>query len=76
LVFGGGADRHTTPEETRRLFAAAPEPKRLWIVPGAAHGDFQAASPAEYRRQVLDFLDWSLVPTLQQPPVNAQSSQP
>jgi pimeloyl-ACP methyl ester carboxylesterase len=62
LVIGGGADRHTTPEETRRLFAAAPQPKRLWIVPGAAHGDFQAASPAEYRRHVLDFLDWSLVP--------------
>ncbi len=35
FVIGGGADRHTTPAETHRLFAAAPEPKRLWLVPGA-----------------------------------------
>jgi uncharacterized protein len=63
LVIGGGADRHTPPDETHRLFAAAPEPKRLWIVPGAVHRDFEAAAPAQYRRQVLDFLDWALTPT-------------
>ena len=60
FVIGGGADRHTTPAETRRLFAAARGRKRLWIVPGAVHGDLQAAAPQEYRRQVLDFLDRSL----------------
>ncbi len=55
FVIGGEADRHTPPAETARLFAAAPEPKRLWLVPGAVHGDLQAAAPEEYRRRVLDF---------------------
>lgn len=53
FVIGGAADRHTPPAETARLFAAALEPKRLWLVPGAVHGDFQAAAPEEYRRRVL-----------------------
>jgi pimeloyl-ACP methyl ester carboxylesterase len=56
FVIGGGADRRTTPAETRRLFAAAGPPKKLWIVPGAVHGDFYAASPEAYRRQLLAFL--------------------
>ena len=55
FVIGGGADRHTPPAETVRLFAAAPEPKRLWLVPGAVHGDLYAAAPQEYQRQVLAF---------------------
>ena len=55
FVIGGGADRHTPPTETARLYAAAPEPKCLWLVPGAAHGDLQVAAPEEYRERVLAF---------------------
>lgn len=55
LVIAGEADRHTTLAESRRLFAAAPEPKQLWVVPGAPHGDLHASSPVEYERRVLAF---------------------
>jgi uncharacterized protein len=39
LAISGTADRHTTPSQTKALFAAANEPKELWLAPGAAHVD-------------------------------------
>jgi fermentation-respiration switch protein FrsA (DUF1100 family) len=60
LFIAGAEDRHTTLEESRRLFAAAREPKELWVVEGAAHTDLHAASREEYERRVLDFLDRTL----------------
>jgi len=56
MVLSGGEDRHTTVEETERLFDAAPEPKELWIVPGAAHIDLHRFAPEEYERRVQLFL--------------------
>jgi fermentation-respiration switch protein FrsA (DUF1100 family) len=56
FVIGGAEDRNTPLEATRRLFAAAREPKVLWIVPGAAHEDFHRFATAEYERRVLEFL--------------------
>jgi fermentation-respiration switch protein FrsA (DUF1100 family) len=56
LIVGGENDEHTTLEETRRLYAAANEPKQLWIVPGAAHVDLQRLAPAAYSQHVLAFL--------------------
>lgn len=56
LVLSGLADRHTTPDQTRALFARAPEPRQLWMVPGAAHVDLHRFAPEEYRRRVLGFL--------------------
>jgi uncharacterized protein len=55
LVIAGGADRHTTPADSARLFAAAAEPKELWMIPGAAHVDFAAYSGAAYTERVLAF---------------------
>jgi fermentation-respiration switch protein FrsA (DUF1100 family) len=55
LVIAGEADLHTTLAESRRLFAAAPEPKTLWVVPRAPHGDLYASAPAEYERRMLAF---------------------
>jgi fermentation-respiration switch protein FrsA (DUF1100 family) len=57
FVLSGLADEHTTPAETRALFARAPEPKLLWMVPGAAHVDLYRFAPEEYRRRVLAFLE-------------------
>jgi fermentation-respiration switch protein FrsA (DUF1100 family) len=57
FVIAGTEDEHTTPAETRALFARAPEPKRLWLVPGAAHVDLERFAGAEYRRRVKGFLD-------------------
>jgi pimeloyl-ACP methyl ester carboxylesterase len=61
LVVGGARDEHTTEEETRQLFAAAAEPKRLWIVSGAAHQDFSRFDPGGYRVHVVDFLERNLL---------------
>ncbi len=55
LVIGGSADRHTTASETLSLFAAARDPKELWLVPAAAHVDFYRFAPEEYERRVLPF---------------------
>lgn len=55
LVLAGDADRHTPIEETRRLFAAAVEPKQLHIFENAGHGDLLAAAPAAYETTVGDF---------------------
>jgi uncharacterized protein len=39
-----------------RQFAAARQPKELWVVPGGDHGTNYQAAPEMYRRQVLSFL--------------------
>ena len=62
LVVGGSRDAHTTEEETRELFAAAAEPRELWIVEGAAHQDFSRYDPAGYDAHVVAFLRRALVP--------------
>ncbi|MES2018254.1 MAG: alpha/beta fold hydrolase [Pseudomonadota bacterium] len=56
LVIGGAQDRHTPQEETRRIFAAAKEPKQLWLVDGAAHVDLHEAARTEYEQRVGAFL--------------------
>lgn len=43
-------------EQTERLFHAAAEPKRFWLIPGADHARGWQATPAEYERRVLEFL--------------------
>jgi len=55
FVISGADDRHTTPEDTRELFRAAPEPKELWFVPGAVHEDLYAVAHQEYEERVLAF---------------------
>jgi uncharacterized protein len=62
MVIGGVDDRHTPVEATRRLFAAAREPKELWEVSGAAHADFHRHAGAEYERRVLAFLTRTIGP--------------
>ena len=62
LIAAGGADLHTTLPETRRLFAAAAQPKELWVVEGAAHVDLHAYVPADYERRIGAFLARHLDP--------------
>lgn len=54
FLISGTDDSKTLPEDTQRLFDAAPEPKELWLVPGAAHHDL--FSSPEYSDRVLAFL--------------------
>jgi hypothetical protein len=37
------------------LFAAAPEPKSFWMVPGAGHNDLFDVAGVDYRRRLLSF---------------------
>jgi pimeloyl-ACP methyl ester carboxylesterase len=56
LVLIGDHDRFLPVEEGRRVFDAAPEPKGLWIVPGADHESIEWAEREEYERRVREFL--------------------
>ena len=60
LVASGSADVHTTAAETKRLYAAAPEPKELWLVDDAAHVDLLAFDGEAYRERVIGFLNQHL----------------
>ena len=60
FVLSGSEDRHARPDEARAIYDAAPEPKALWIVSGAAHQDLYRYAPAAYRARVLGFLDLHL----------------
>ena len=62
LVVAGSRDRHTSLAESEELFAAAAEPKRLWIVEGAAHQDFLAYDVTGYTTRVVGFLREHLRP--------------
>lgn len=62
LLIHGDADHVIPPDNARRLYAAAKEPKALWVVPRADHMSEDATSPhalapAEYERRVSAFFD-------------------
>jgi pimeloyl-ACP methyl ester carboxylesterase len=61
LIHSADDDNATTPlDGARRLFAAAGEPKQLWIAPRGGHVGAINAFPDEYRSRVLDFLGAAL----------------
>jgi uncharacterized protein len=62
LLIAGSDDAHTTLADTAELFAAARDPKELWIVPRARHVDLHRFAGAEYERRVLAFFERHLVP--------------
>jgi fermentation-respiration switch protein FrsA (DUF1100 family) len=60
LVLGGDKDQIVPVAMTRKLFAAARNPKLLWIVPGAAHGGYAQTAPVEYRARLVEFFTRNL----------------
>ena len=56
LLIAGNADRHAPLAEMMQLYNRATVARQLWIVPGAAHVDFQRWAAAEYEARVLKFL--------------------
>lgn len=56
LFVAGSLDLHTTLPETYRLFAAAQEPKELWVVEGASHVNLHSYNPQAYEQRVFVFL--------------------
>lgn len=57
MVIGGGADEQMPSSDAMRLFAAAREPKELWLIPGAVHGGTVYMAGDEYGKRILRFLD-------------------
>lgn len=61
FLVGGERDNWVPQSVARELFIAARDPKRLWIVQGAAHTDFAKVAPQEYAEQLTRFFEeWLL----------------
>jgi pimeloyl-ACP methyl ester carboxylesterase len=56
FVLSGDKDWRTTLEDTRRVYARAAPPKRIWIVEGAGHVDLHALRREEYEERARAFL--------------------
>lgn len=61
FVVNGTIDKHTTIEESKRLFENAHEPKDFWAVKGAGHIDICRFKTTEYKKKSLSFFDKYLI---------------
>lgn len=57
LLIHGEEDTVTDPDDSRKMFGLAGEPKELWVVPGAGHVGSYYADRKEYCRRVTGFFD-------------------
>jgi dipeptidyl aminopeptidase/acylaminoacyl peptidase len=57
LVIHGTDDRRITEEQVRELFAAAEEPKSLWLVEGAGHNGIRSPMLDVLSKDVISFLN-------------------
>jgi fermentation-respiration switch protein FrsA (DUF1100 family) len=57
LVLHGEMDQIVPAAQARRVFEAAPEPKRFFAIPGAGHNDTYQTGGEAYWRVVADFLE-------------------
>lgn len=57
LLISPDRDQLIDPAQARRLYAAAGEPKELYVVHGAGHSEAREVGGATYVRRVLDFLE-------------------
>ncbi|MFW6146339.1 MAG: alpha/beta hydrolase [Planctomycetota bacterium] len=53
----GRRDSYIDPALARALHAAAPPPKRLWLVHGARHNQAAVVAPGAYARRTIAFFD-------------------
>lgn len=57
LFIHGERDSYIPVEQSRLLYALAPQPKYLWIVRGAKHNQSVTVQPVEYARRTVQFFD-------------------
>jgi dipeptidyl aminopeptidase/acylaminoacyl peptidase len=60
LIIAGEGDKLIPADNGRKLYAAAGDPKELWVIPGADHGGTLAAAGSEYEKRVGEFFDRNL----------------
>lgn len=68
LVIHGRDDKRITVEQVHRLFAAAEEPKALWLVEGASHSSIRDPMLDELALDVIAFFDAALLGQEEQDP--------
>jgi fermentation-respiration switch protein FrsA (DUF1100 family) len=56
LVLAGGRDRIVPPAQSRRLYAAAPQPKRFVLLDDADHNDLELLAGRRLLGEVLAFV--------------------
>lgn len=61
LVIAGSEDQIIPSAMSKALFDAAFEPKQLWLVPGAGHGDFGSLLKERYLAGLHEFFDRALL---------------
>jgi pimeloyl-ACP methyl ester carboxylesterase len=57
LLITGSADHVVPATMARELYAAAGEPKHLYIVEGAGHGDYDRVEPEAFGKKLVQFFD-------------------
>jgi len=57
FLLQGERDVRTPPAEGQRLFDQAGEPKSLWTVPGARHGELAEVGGRDYQDRILAFFN-------------------
>ncbi len=60
FIIACGRDAVIGHDETERVFAAAREPKRFWLIAGADHARGWQTVPVEYERRVIAFFQETL----------------
>ncbi len=60
LFIHGEKDSYLPMEQSLGLYALAPQPKHLWIAPGARHNQAVIRHPEDYARLTLSFLNLHL----------------
>jgi fermentation-respiration switch protein FrsA (DUF1100 family) len=61
LLVAGSNDKTVPPWMAHDLYAAAREPKELYVVDGADHGNFAEVAPVEYARRIAQFFEAALL---------------
>jgi len=61
LIIAGADDTSVPPSMAEQLFRAAREPKELWIVPDAGHGNVWSVARREYEERLAAFFTHALL---------------
>jgi uncharacterized protein len=60
LIIHDQGDPVALADNSLRNFAAAGQPKQLWLVPGSGHADAQIIAKSQYQSKVTSFFEAAL----------------
>ncbi|MCH8851181.1 MAG: alpha/beta fold hydrolase [Planctomycetes bacterium] len=74
LLIHGEEDTYIPVDQSRILYAAASDPRYMWIVPGAKHNQSAIVAPQEYAKRTASFFDRYLTDSAPSSPSESLSS--